>query len=121
MPIVWPVELPIYVLVRGYSEAIADNTHRSGVDAGPAKVRPKGGLIPFPMTVSMECSSEQGGILENFIQSTLIKGTLRFEWTHPRSLEIVEVRFLPSSGKMASIVPVGPVSWEVSFSLEVLP
>lgn len=121
MPIVWPVELPTAPLEQGYSEGIPNNTLRSSVDAGPAKVRRKGGLVPFPITVTMLCTAEQIATLETFISGTLQEGALRFEWTHPRTGATVETRFLPSGERLVSIEPSGPFRWLASFSLEVLP
>ena len=121
MPITWPSELPTTPLLQGYSEAIPNNTLRSSVDSGPAKVRRKGGLMPFPITASMNLTSEQVDALEEFISDTLMEGTLRFEWAHPRTKATIESRFMPNGEKLVEITPVGAGRWFVSFSLEVLP
>lgn len=121
MPIIWPVSLPVQPLEKGYNEGIPDNTLRSGNDAGPAKVRRKAGLIPFPMAVVMLCTAAQVGTLQTFVNTTLSGGALRFEWTHPRTGATVEARFLPNGNKLVDLVPSGPFRWTATFTLEILP
>ena len=66
-------------------------------------------------------STAQVEILRAFVQDTL-RGTMRFGFTHPRTLDVVEVRVVPQGdGQLYSISYLLPEYWQVSLQLEVLP
>jgi transcriptional regulator of nitric oxide reductase len=66
-------------------------------------------------------SSAQVETLREFAMDTL-RGTVRFDFTHPRTLETVEVRIVPQQdGALFSLSYLLPEYWQVSLQLEVLP
>jgi len=116
---IWPLTLPQKPNTN-YSESSGVLIIRSPMDAGPAKARRRG-IRPDPMQLTFDMSSEQVNTLESFVKDTL-KGVTRFGFPHPRTEEIVEVRFIPQSdGAIYSIGYLLPNRWSVSFQLEVLP
>ena len=119
MPIVWPVSLPVAPLVQGYGEALPNNTIRTGMDVGPAKVRRRAAAVPFTMSASFICTDAQVETLWAFVRDTLLGGSLRFEWTHPRTGQTIECRFTGDK-ELLKVDPSG-LRWLVSFNLEVLP
>jgi hypothetical protein len=66
-------------------------------------------------------SSTQVETLKGFVIDTL-RGTVRFNFTHPRTLENVEVRVVPQGdGALFSLSYLLPEYWQVALQLEVLP
>lgn len=116
---VWPTTLPQRPL-SSYSETSGVLVLRTSPDSGPAKLRRRG-QRPDTMDVQFNMSSDQIEILRSFIQDTL-QGVTRFGFTHPRTLNIVEVRIIPESGgSMFNTSYIAPDYWQVSLKLEVLP
>lgn len=119
MAILWPFTLPVAPLVQGYGEALPNNTIRTGMDTGPAKVRRRAGAVPFTMSVAFNCNDEQVEALWTFVKDTLLGGSRRFKWTHPRTGAAIECRFTGDKD-LLKVEPSG-TRWIVSFNLEVLP
>lgn len=116
---VWPLTLP-QTPQSDYSESAGLNILRTPMDAGPAKMRLRS-RKPKNLTVSFHMSSTQVETLETFVYDT-IKGVARFEFTHPRLLDTVEVRIVPQgSGDLFSIAYMLPDLWTISMTLEVMP
>lgn len=116
---IWPITLPQKPNTN-YSETDGVLVLRTGMDAGPAKMRRRGSR-PSTMQVTFDMSTAQVEILRTFVQDTL-KGTARFGFTHPRTNEIVEVRIVPQQeGSLFSVGYILPGFWSVSLQLEVLP
>ena len=116
----WPTTLPQCPLNQGYKENIGSLIIRSGMDAGPAKMRRRGNR---PQTMSLKFSMNQTQIdtLDTFINDT-IKAVGRFDFTHPRKGSLVSVRFIPGqSGELYTIDYVNYDIWFVSMDFEVLP
>lgn len=121
MSIVWPTTLPDAPLVDGYSEALPDNTIRTGMDAKIAKVRKRGACAPVQFKVSMVLDATERAALRTFLNTTTDDGSIRFEWTHPDTAATIECRFVPSGGKMITFSkPDGEYQF-ASFVLEVMP
>jgi hypothetical protein len=119
MSILWPSTLPASPLYDGYSESMPNYTLRSSMDSGPSKVRRKCSALPWMMTVNFNLSASQLSALVTFIETTLIGGTLRFEFSHPRTGSTVECR-VAGSDSLMQFAPRGR-SWAVALTLEVLP
>lgn len=121
MAIVWPLSLPVAPLVSGYQEALPDNTIRTNMDKGPAKVRRKGAALPVVFKVKMTLTQSQRAELRTFLNSTTAQGALRFEWTHPDTGATIECRFVPSRGGMIMFSAPRGEYQDASFSLEAMP
>lgn len=116
---VWPPTLPQRPLVN-YSETSGALILRTQTDAGPAKMRRRG-KRPDTLSVQFDMSSAQVETLRVFTQDTL-NATARFDFTHPRTLQTVEVRIIPQNdGALFSLSYLLPEFWQVSMQLEVLP
>lgn len=115
---VWPTGLPQTPL-SNYSETSGVMIMRTQSDLGPAKQRRRA-QRPDTLSVQFDMSTAQVEILRAFVQDTL-RGTIRFGFTHPRTLEIVEVRIVAEGGgAMYTINYLLPDYWQVSLKLEVL-
>lgn len=116
---IWPLTLPQKPNTN-YSESSGVLIIRSPMDAGPAKLRRRG-VRPDPIQLTFDMSTAQVDTLELFVKDTL-KGTARFGFPHPRTNEVVEMRFIPQSdGALYNVGYIMPERWSVSFQLEVLP
>ena len=116
---IWPTSLPQRPL-DSYSETTGVMIIRTQPDLGPAKQRRRA-QRPDTLNVQFNMSTAQCEILRAFIQDTL-RGTTRFGFTHPRTLEVVEVRVVPQGGgEMYTTSYLLPDYWQVSLQLEVLP
>lgn len=90
------------------------------MDSGPAKRRRRSAGIE-QMTCGFVMTTAQVATLENFITNT-IKGTARFDFAHPITAVTVEVRVVPQGdGQLYSAAYLGPSTYAVSMTLEVLP
>ncbi len=115
----WPAGLPQNPQ-SNFSESGGVLIIRSPMDAGPAKQRKRGNK-PNVISVSFLMTNTQVSTFETFVKTTL-KGTARFGFTHPRTLQILEVRIIPSGeGDLYNLSYAGPDRWDVTFSMEVLP
>lgn len=115
----WPTSLPQRPL-SSYSETTGVQIIRTQPDLGPAKQRRRA-KRPDTLSVQFNLSTAQCETLRAFTQDSL-QGTTRFGFTHPRTLQIVEVRIVPESGgSLYTTNYIAPNYWQVSFQLEVLP
>lgn len=90
----WPVTLPTYFDVNGYSEREPANTIRQTMDAGPPKVRRRSTAAPRPVTGQMVLTMAQVTALSTFFNTTTFSGTLTFDGLlHPRTRATVEWQF----------------------------
>ena len=89
----WPSTLPLQPLVDGYEETWFSQTEFKTPDSGAPIVRRKQALSMRAFKVKFVLTEEQVNILDNFIYKTLEGGALRFEFTHPRTKESVEMSF----------------------------
>lgn len=116
---VWPLTLPQDPLRQGYEERAAQVGVRTAMDAGPPKVRRRFTAGVKTLRVTMSMTRAEVAIFETFYETVLEGGTLRFEWTHPRTLQTVEFRF--NDDPPPSWVSLSENDWRVTFGLEVLP
>jgi hypothetical protein len=115
----WPISLPAQP-ERGYSESIGTLILRSPMDAGPAKQRVRA-RRPDTLSVQYTLTSAQVTTLRTFFLDS-IAGTLRFNYTHPRTGSTVEVRVIPQqSGELFQVQYLAPGYYRVNFQLEILP
>jgi hypothetical protein len=114
---VWPVTLPDIPLVEGFSESAPDVTIRTQMDAGPARVRPRYTAGVRPVVGKISCTKAQVETLDVFHVTTLMNGSLPFDWAHPRTGVTKAFRFV----KAPKYMPDHKDSWVVSLELEILP
>lgn len=112
----WPTSLP-RPTVDSFSETTPNNSIRSSMDKGPAKVRRRTTANVRPISFSLKLEPSLVDVVDEFYIDTTASGSLSFDFVHPRTLETVEARFVePPSYK-----ELGNALFNVSISLEVLP
>jgi hypothetical protein len=112
----WPVTLPQSILADGYSETLPDTVIRTSMDVGPAKVRRRISNNSFPIVGTLVISRTQVGYLKTFYNTTLLGGSLAFDWADPTTRATVSMRFT-GPPKISSVS-----GWyKVDMALEVLP
>lgn len=82
MPI-WPTTLPQLPQRNNWKDKAPNNLLRSDMDAGTAKVRPKGGDLQWQATAMYVLTAAQLATLRTFIFDTLSGGAVCFDWPHP--------------------------------------
>ena len=95
----WPSDLPSMPRAAGFGYTEGDNTIRSEMDVGPAKVRRRSTLRIDRYSVSLSLDDDQRVSLYQFRSAILEDGSLSFTWTHPITGMPCECRF------------VGPIAW----------
>lgn len=116
----WPPSLPQAPTRDGYGETLGVFVMRTPMDSGPAKLRYKG-KRPDGMTMKFVMSGAQVATLDDFVKNVLM-GVRRFDFTHPRTGAIVEVRIVQESeGAYYSLSRIGADLWDVGIRFEVLP
>ena len=113
----WPSSLPDYVLQQGHSEALANVTSRSQMDAGPAKVRRRFTAGPRTVNAIVRLTTAQTQTLDTFYETTLVGGSLAFDWVLPRTQALQSFRFTSPP----EYRPVGPGIWDATLKLEAMP
>jgi len=117
--IVWPTSLPAFEepLLSSYNEKPGTTTVRTEMEVGPAKIRKRTTAEVDRFEVAYIMTGSQVATFDGFYDSTTAQGALRFDATHPRTGNTVEVRFRdrPQFKKSA------PDVWRVSFPVEVMP
>lgn len=137
----WPADLPQQVLVAGYQEQFATGNIRSQTARGPAIVRPRTSANVKPWRVSLVLHLWQVDVLEVFYRDTLVKGVWPFWMPHPRKNNmplldsvshqpltnpdgtpiLVAATALMRFAEAPTVVPISPVTWNGSLSLEEMP
>jgi hypothetical protein len=117
---VWPTGLPQEVYTdQGPTYTAQDNTVRSSVTSGPAKLRRRFTAVPSDVTVSLQLSEDEIAILETFVKDTLGE-VLPFDWVKFHTGEAAPYRFKAGWSSVKLTWYVGDV-WNVSMELECLP
>ena len=112
----WPSTLPQKFEQDGYSEDLADNTIRSEVDVGPAKVRKRYTAGVDVVSGKMHLTADQVDTLKTFYRTDTEGGSLKFNFDHPTENKTMECRFTKPPG----IVPLAH-EFEGNIELEILP
>jgi hypothetical protein len=112
---VWPGTLPQDVEIDGYEESFGAGKVRTQMDAGPAKQRPRFTAVVKPLTFTMHFTRAQVAILETFHDDTLALGSLKFDFTHPRTLVTKTFRFVsePKPRPLSGNVWIAQMQWEM--------
>jgi hypothetical protein len=114
----WPATLPQVVLSQPFAEQVGDGRIRHQPDVGPAIIRRRSTAMSGRMSCAIVVSDAQWDDLLEFGADTLLGWSLPFTFPNPADGVSILVRFgedLPSRRELV------PGSWEVSFTLDVLP
>lgn len=112
----WPATLPPPVL-NSLKESPPDNTIRSQMDKGPAKVRRRTTANIRPISFTMRLTPAQVETLDTFYDVTTFSGADEFDYTHPRTSAAVTARFVspPEYSELEGVL------YNCSISLEIMP
>lgn len=116
MPDSWSDGLPHCLPLDGQSEGLADNLVRSQPEAGPAQTRPRSSAMPRPFTGMVVCDRTQLATLRTFYSTTLLQGSLPFNFPAQSEAGTWLVRFTAPP----KWVPNGR-KYSVSIEIEILP
>ena len=115
---VWPVGLPQQVAVTGYQGAPRDNRIDTKMETGPPKSRRRSTAAMEEITCGQELLTKaQIAILQAFYETTLLSGTLPFDWVHPLTGAAVSMRF----GKKPTWTMRASDALDVSYLFWILP
>ena len=89
----WPGTLSQYILQDGFSETLPNNTIRSKMGVGPPKMRRRGTGAPRSIPSKQYMTAAKVVIFDEFYETTLKSGSLRFDWVSPRTQASKELRF----------------------------
>ena len=112
----WPDALYGHIIKDGFAETPPENTVRSEMSAGPAKLRRRTTSMPRTFNISIFLKSSNLTVFDDFFHGTLKSGSLRFNLKNPRTQDDDEFRFIGNP----KYVP-HDKGYEVSFQLEQMP
>lgn len=113
---VWPVTLPEYWQVSGFKETGADNTIRTRMDVGPAKVRRRTATNIRTVSGRMWLTNAQYTIMRTFYETDTLYGSDTFTMDDVHGTNRTW-RFT----KPPEYTTVGPNNWQVTLNLEEMP
>lgn len=112
----WPATLPAPI-INSLKESPPDNTIRSQMDKGPAKVRRRTTANVRPLSFTLRLTPAQVATLDTFYNTTTFSGADEFDYTHPRTSAAVTARFVnpPEYSELEGVL------YNCSISLEIMP
>lgn len=111
----WPSKFkPLY---GSYRESPPDNSIRSTMDRGPAKVRRRTTTNVRPISFDIFVKSEDIDEFDEFYTTDTFSGADEFDFTHPRTKQAVKARFVEPPAYTDS----ENAGYQVSVKLEILP
>ena len=119
---VWPASLPQtpYLPDNGTPEYDpADNTIRTSVTAGPAKLRRRFTAVPETTKIELWLTSDQVTTLKTFVEQT-VQDVVPFDWQDFRDGSACSYRFTKGRGSITYKYDSGDI-WIVDMELEKLP
>lgn len=114
----WPGTLPSYVQEGAFSELPQNVTLETEMDVGPAKIRRRFTKATRKFQCQLFMTSAQVTTFETFWETTLIGGSVTFDWVHPRTRAAATCRFRNPRYQISTTG--GGGTNIVSFVLEVL-
>lgn len=90
---VWPSSLPQAPLAESFRETVADNTLRTQMDQGPAKLRRRSTSAVGTIGGTFLLTRPETATLIEFYETALSGGVIPFSFYHPRHGAQVSCRF----------------------------
>lgn len=112
----WPASLPQAPKLDNYKEVPADTVLRTQMDVGPEKTRRRTIAGEDEIRVVYEMDTTQLAAFETFRETTISGGSEVFELPHPRTGATINVRM-----ENVEYSPMGPLYWNVAFTIKVQP
>jgi len=119
----WPTSLPQNPLIDPYSEALPKLLIRTPMGSGPSKIRRLIGNNSRFISIVLDLTQAQVVIFEEFFLTTLLGGSLHFDWVHPRTGAACDCRIVSDESSGPSYKHIGGSDelTRVDFQLEILP
>ena len=112
----WPATLPDWSW-EGLEEQPPDVAVRTEMDAGPPKVRRRHTTNARPFTGRVVLIKTEVATFDEFYVTTLKGGTLRFDYTNPRTGDTDDFLF----AGVPKYRNIGPAQYEVAFNVFKMP
>lgn len=116
---IWPTGLPQKLLLSGSSLGVGDGLIETQPDIGPPISRRRATAVVRPLTGSMMLSDAQITTFETFFFTTILRGSLAFNFPDPRTGATLLVKF--TKANPPSYSPQGADNYLLSLNLLVLP
>lgn len=120
----WPTTLPQKLMTDGHGQSLPDVILKTSMEAGPAKRRRRCTAGVSPVEGHQYMTSAQLDTLVTFYNTTLLGGSLRFEWVDPTFETYAEMIFAePPAWEPVDEEDAGyqHYDYDVSLSLEIMP
>jgi hypothetical protein len=114
----WPNTLPQCFTV-GYADGEGDGLIETSPDTGPPITRQRSSAVVRPLSGSMRMTTAQIGILHTFFKTTILGGSLPFNFPDPTFGGTILVKF-PKGGQ-PTWQQTAPGIYGVNIKLDVLP
>lgn len=111
----WPASLP-EPLDGSFSEARIPNYVSDAAETGAPRRRARFTRQLKKISAKYLLTTDQKNVLLAFYDGSLVGGVHEFNWTHPDTAVVMEMRFVVNDGLQLSHRTVG--LWDVSVSLE---
>jgi hypothetical protein len=112
----WPASLP-YPALNTLKETPPENTIRTQMEKGPAKLRRRTTANVRPLSFTLKLTPAQVTTLDDFFTTTTFSGAVEFTYTHPRTGASVTARFT----EPPTYSEVGGAIYNAAVALEILP
>lgn len=114
----WPASLPVAPQLATYSENYSSLAQAVTTGNKSLLVRRNGTRAQDKINVSFMLNRQQVEYFETFFYDTLAGGTLRFTFRHPRTRQVIDVSFDPTSDQVFTVEPQQTMEvFKVSFTL----
>ena len=118
----WPATLPQELKLAGHSEIAPDLVIRTEMSVGPAKARRRVSDNVRLFSASLVMTVAQCALLDEFFVDSTKGGSLPFQWTHPRTGNLIDFRFIgPPTYTPRAPRHAPAAKYLATFQLEALP
>lgn len=116
---VWPSTLPQQLLINGASLGVGDGLLEYQPDTGPSQTRRRSSAVMRPLSGSMNLTSAQMTTFETFFYTTILGGSLPFNFPDPRTGATLLVKFTKQG--LPAYTPQGGDNYLLALNMVVLP
>lgn len=115
----YPSNLPFFDMRAGYGEAAPGGILRTGMDAGPAKMRRRSSSVPSRFSgTTAPMSAAQLADFQEWVRASIAGGAISFTAAHPVTQAVTRFRFADAS-QPYSVTATGQ-GYAITAELEIL-
>jgi hypothetical protein len=115
----WPTTLPQALLLNGASKGIGDGLLEYQPETGPSMTRRRSSAVMRPLVGAVILTDAQIATFEAFFYTTILTGSLPFNFPDPISGATLLVKFTKQN--LPAYSPLGGNNYQLSLNLMVLP